>query len=119
MNWIPKALIAIAASNTFGAINYYLKNTGIIIDNYKLIKFIVLFSAYSVAVLAYRRNSIAVMFSYIFLVLGVVGSCLAIYTGIQIGGNKTLLLAYFWLLSFSVTIYIFYKHQSKNGKDIA
>jgi hypothetical protein len=119
MNWIPKILIAIAASNTFGAINYYLKNTGILIDHYRIIKLFVLFSAYWVAILAYRRNSIAVVFSYFFLVLGVISALLAIYTGIQVGANKTLVLAIIWLFSFGYAIYLFYKHNSEIESDNA
>lgn len=112
MNWIPKIAIAIAASNSFGAINYYLKIAGTAIDHYRVIKFIVLFLAYWIALLAYNRNSFAVLLSYSFLASGIISALLAIYSGIQAGANIRLSLGIFWLFTFCYAIYLFYKHQA-------
>ena len=119
MNWIPKIAIAVAASNSFGAINYYLKSAGTSIDHYKILKFFVLFLAYWVAIVAYNRNFFAVLLSYFFLVSGIISALLAIYSGLQIGANIRLSLGIFWLFTFCFAMYLFYKHQAESEKDNA
>jgi hypothetical protein len=111
MEWIPKILIAIAASNTFGAINYYLKGVGITIGHHSVIKIFILFSAYLIAIIAYKPNSIAIVFGYLFLVLGLISAILAIYTGINVGVTFTLVFGFIWLIAFSYGLYLFNRHN--------
>ncbi|WP_020586808.1 hypothetical protein [Desulfobacter curvatus] len=113
MSWIPKVLIAVAASNTFGAINFFLKTNGIVLDYYRIFKIIILIVAYRIAILAYRPQFLAAAISYIFLILGIISAIWAIYTGIQVGANTTLILGIIWVFGFTIAIYWFYKHQNE------
>ena len=104
MRWILFFLVPIAASNTFGALNFILNQEGVILDYPHVLRILFFLGALVTVVFAIRQSITATVIGLLILALGILSSSWGLYKGIDVGSNIAIGLAAIWFILFSFAV---------------